>query len=140
MIAYVLHLEIFWWEIINFGIWSCILYLRACIENSRMGIYELKDERIVKQVLMIVMLLLRKGKIRSMFWELSIRESFDFCFLSRLANANFEDKIFIKRVECNTRTFDLRGELVMSSINAKISSLTRNLLNFSYCWFLNYEI
>ena len=70
--------DILWWGNINFGIWSCILYLRACIGNSRMGIYESKNERTMKQVLKMVMLLSREGKIRSKFWELSVHESCDF--------------------------------------------------------------
>ena len=51
---------------------------KSIIGNSRMEIYKFKDERTVKQVLMMVMLLSREGKIRSMFWELSVRESCDF--------------------------------------------------------------
>ena len=61
--------DILWWENINFEIWSCILYLKACIRNSRMGIYEFKDERTVKQVLMMVMLLSREGKKLDQYFE-----------------------------------------------------------------------
>ena len=43
-----------------------------------MGIYEFKDEKTVKQAIMMVMLLSREGKIRSMCSELSVCESCDF--------------------------------------------------------------
>ena len=67
--------------------------------NSSKRIYELKDLRTVKQVLMMVMLLSREDKIRLMFWEQSVCEGYNSFFLSLMTNVNFEDKIFIRRVE-----------------------------------------
>ena len=64
--------------------------------NSSKRIYELKDLRTVKQVLMMVMLLSREDKIRLMFWEQSVCEGYNSFSLSSMTNANFEDKIFYK--------------------------------------------
>ena len=48
-----------------------------------------------------------------MFWEPRVREELRFIFFLCLVNANFEDKIFIREVDYNTRNFFLKGRIVI---------------------------
>ena len=64
----------------------------------------------MNQVLIMVITLSREDKISMMFCEPSVCEELQLISFLCLVNVNFEDKIFYKGVECNTRKFFLRVE------------------------------